>query len=242
LFAFLVAVQLFQITSEATSTRTLRQAIAVTSEIDVLLDRHYDDLRQRAESSEPNDTLELQDYPLAVPLTADEVRTQSRHDLRETLLTRGAALVYDDGTEAMRNDASSADVGVFSFGGSIDRALNLLRQDVHRALGVMMVVLGALSLLLAAALLAVTRGFGRIVAPAAVGLASSMALLLVALIVRVGLTTSDSSEYVSAQFLDIAGEVAWLPVRNGAILVALFAFVAAIAAVTARTAGSDRRG
>jgi hypothetical protein len=234
LFGFLATLQLFQITSEGTSHRTLRRAIAVVSEIDVLLDRHYADLRQRAESVAPNETLELQDYPVSVPLTPEEVLVQSRDGLRETLLDRGADAMYHDGTDAMRSEASTGDVGVFSFGGSIDRALDLMQGDVHIALGVVMVVLGVISLVLAGALAFVTRGFGRLVALASVALVSSTLLLLAALAVRLGLETAGGSEYVRAESRDMARELAWLPIRNGAILVALTAFITAIAAVAAR--------
>jgi hypothetical protein len=236
LTAFLVTLQLFQITSEATSQRTLRRAIAVVSEIDVLLDRHYDDLQQRAESVAPNETLELQDYPVSVAITPEEVLVRSREDLRATLLDRAADAMYEDGTRAMRNDASTGDVGVFSFGGSIDRALNLLRDEVHVALGVLMIVLGVVALLLAGVLALVTRGFGRLVALSSAALASSMALLLLALAMRLGLETAGGSEYVRTEFLDIASELAWLPIRNGAVLVAVTAVVTAIAAVAARLA------
>jgi hypothetical protein len=242
LSGFLATLQLFQITSDGASHRTLRRAIAVVSEIDVLLDRDYADLRQRAESVGANETLELQDYPLSVRLTPEEVLGQSRDDLRETLLDRGADAMYEDGTDAMRSEASTGDVGVFSFGGSIDRALDLLREDVHIALGVVMVVLGVISLVLAAALALVTRGFGRLAALAAVALASSTLLLLLALVVRLGLETAGGSEYVRAEFRDIARELAWLPIRNGIILVGLTAFVTAIAAIAARVTDARSAG
>ena len=204
----------------------------------MLLDRHYDDLVQRAESVGPNETLELQDFPLSAPLTAEEVQNQSRDELRQTLIERGASAMYDDGTSALRNETSSGDVGVFSVGGSIDRSLNLLREDIHIASGIAMVVLGVISLVLATLLVAATRGFGRIVALGGVALASSLALLLIALIVRLGIESDGSDEYVRSEFLDMARELAWLPIRNGAILVTAAALMTALGALAARVTDS----
>jgi hypothetical protein len=239
LLAFFSALQVFQITSEGASERTLQRSLAAVSEIDVLLDRHYDDLHQRAESVPPNETLELQDFPVSVPLTGDEVQSQSRDELRATLLERGADVMYDNGTSALRDEASTGDVGVFSLGGGIDQALDLLRDDVHLASGIAMAVFGGISLALAIALAAATRGFGRVVATGSVALAAAVTLFLFALLGWTGLEADASSEYVRVQFIDIAREIAWLPLRNGAILVAVAAVVTAMGAIAARV--TDRR-
>lgn len=237
---FLVALQAFQATTEGTSERTLRRALAVVSEVDLLLERHYEDLRERADAADPNETLELQDFPVRVPLTPDEVRAQSRDELRATLLERGADLLYEDGTGAMRAESSEGDVAVFSFGGSFDRTLNLMREDVHLATGVLMAVLGGIALFLAVLLALATRGFGRVVALGIVALASSAVLLVVALLVRLSAVTDDGDEYVRSEFIDIAHEVTWLPIRNGAILVVVAAVVAVLGAVAARVTDSKR--
>jgi hypothetical protein len=238
--AFLVFLQAFLITSEGSSERTLRRALAVVSEIDVLLDRHYEDLQQRAEAAAPNETLELQDFPVTVPLTPEEVRTQSRDELRETLLERGAGSLYENGTGEMRTEDSTGDVAVFSVGGSIDRSLNLLRDDVHLATGIAMIVLGAIALLLTGLLAATTRGLGRVVAPGFVALATSVVLLLFALLARLGTDTDGGDEYVKAEFLDMAREIMWLPIRNGAILVAVSALVTVMAVAGARIMDASR--
>jgi hypothetical protein len=239
LFAML---QVFQITSEGAAERTLRRSLAVVSEIDVLLDRHYEDLVQRAESADANETLVLEDFPVIVQLTPDEVQTQSRDEIRETLLDRGAATLYDDGTGALRADASTGDVAVFSVGGSIDRSLNLLREDVHIASAIAMIVLGAISLLLAIALIAATRGFGRVVALGSVALVASVMLLIIAAFGWWSLDTSGGDEYVRTEFVGIAQEVAWLPVRNFAILAAAAALVTGIGALAARLTDAGQDG
>lgn len=239
LLAFFTALQVFQLTSRGPAERTLRRAVATVSEIDLLLDRHYDDLRERADAVAPTATLELQDFPVAVPLSPAEVQSQSRDQLRETLLDRAAARMYEHGTDAMRNDASTGDPGVFSAGGTVDFLLDLLRKDAHTAAGVLMVILGVISLLLAAALAAAARGFGRAVAVSAVALASSVVLLLFAILGSASLHTGAGSEYLQHQLVDLAGDLAWLPVRNAAILVVCSALITALAAVAARL--SDTR-
>jgi hypothetical protein len=240
LLAFFAMLQVFQITSEGASKRTLERSLAVISEIDVLLDRHYDDLRERADAVQPNEALELEDFPVSVPLAPEEVQTQSRDELRQTLLKRGADVMYDDGTGALRDEASTGDVGVFSVGGSIDRALDLLREDVHTVSGIAMTAMGVISLLLAVALAAATRGFGRVVAIGSVALAAAVTLFLVALLGWVSLETSGGSEYVRVEFTDIFREVAWLPLRNSAILVAVAAFVTSMGVIAARVTDGGR--
>lgn len=234
LFAFFAAVQLFQLTTEGAAERTLQRSLAAVSEIDVLLDRHYDDLRERADAVGPDETLELQDYPVLVPLTAAEVQSLSREELRTVLIDRGAARLYADGTNALRDDASTGDPGTFTVGGSVDLALDLLREDIHNAALVLMIVLGAISLVLTALLVGATRNFGRVVAVGAVAFAASFALLLLALLSRFSLRADGETEYVRAQVLDIGREVVWLPVQNAAILTLAFAIVVATGIIAAK--------
>src|SRR4029079_3200436 len=47
LLAMLTSLLLFQLTAEGSAKRTLRRSVAALSEIDLLLDRQYDDLQQR---------------------------------------------------------------------------------------------------------------------------------------------------------------------------------------------------
>jgi hypothetical protein len=88
--------------------------------------------------------------------------------------------------------------------------------------------------LLAIALMAATRGFGRVVALGSVALAASVILLLVIALGRWSLDVNDGDEYIRAEFISIAREIGWLPVRNSAILVAAAALVTGIGALAAR--------
>jgi hypothetical protein len=78
------------------------------------------------------------------------------------------------------------------------------------------------------------------VALGVVALASSATMLLLALLVRLSAVTDDGDEYVRSEFIDIAHEVTWLPIRNGAILVVVAAVVTVLGAIGARTTDANR--
>jgi hypothetical protein len=144
LSGLLAALTLFQVTAEGSSKRTLRRAVAALTEIDPLLDRHYDELRQQAASASPGETLELQDFPISIPLTRDDVQDSSKDDLRDLLLDRSADVMYARGTDPLRSTAGgNQDVGAFTVAGITDNGLGFLRSRYHDILGVLTFALAA---------------------------------------------------------------------------------------------------
>lgn len=243
LAATLLSLQLYQVTAEGPSRQTLRRAIAATTEIDVLLQRNYDDLQLRAEASDAGEVLTLRDYPINVTLTRDEALGASREELRELLLSRSAAMMYEDGTSLLRDDGGGRP-GRFNAAGLIDSFLDVLRDGAHTAFGVTTFVLAALSTLLALTLAALCRGFGRLVAVGAVTVAASLPLLLIGLLARWSSSTDGDTEYIEREMLAIGESLAWLPIRNGLAFVAfgailLIAGVAAARISDARTMRHD---
>jgi hypothetical protein len=218
LVGLLVSLQLFQLTSEGASKRTLRRAVAALSEIDPLLNRNYDALRTQASASDPGDTLELRDFPIDVRLTRDEVLNSNKQTMRDLLLNRSADAMYAHGTDVLREtDVSTQDVGAFSIAGLTDNGLGLLRSRNHDIFGVLTFVLAALCLVLGASLAALCRGFGRLASVGAVVVMAALPMLLTGIGARfyMRIISSDENEYVQHEFLSIGQGLAWIPIRDG---------------------------
>jgi hypothetical protein len=218
LVGLLVSLQLFQVTAEGASKRTLRRAVAALSEIDPLLDRNYDALRTQAAASGPGDTLGLRDFPIDVRLTRDEVLNSNKQSMRDLLLNRSADAMYAHGTDVLREtDVSTQDVGTFSIAGLTDNGLGLLRSRNHDIFGVLTFVLAALCLALGATLAALCRGFGRLASVGAVVVMASVPMLLTGIGARfyMRIISSDDNEYVQHEFLSIGQGLAWIPIRDG---------------------------
>ncbi len=224
LVGLLVSMQLFQLTAEGASKRTLRRAVAALSEIDPLLDRNYDALRTQAAASGPNDTLELRDFPIDVPLTRDEVLNSNKQSMRDLLLNRSADAMYAHGTGVLREtDVSTQDVGTFSVAGLTDNGLGLLRSRNHDIFGILTFVLAALCVVLGATLAALCRGFGRLASVGAVVVMASLPMLLTGIGARfyMRIVSSDNNEYIQHEFLSIGQGLAWIPIRDGLAFMAL---------------------
>ena len=228
---------LYQLTAEGVAKRTLSRSVAALTEIDPLLDRNYDDLQQRAGAAAPADTLQVRDFPIAVPLTPAQAKTISRQDLRALLLERSADALYADGTSALRAPAAHAgSVGVFSVAGISDRGLGFLTTRNHDILRVLTFALAAVSLALAAALGMLCRGFGRLAAVGGVTLAAAVPWTLGGFGVWLYLRAVDGAgtEYTKAQFAQIGRELAWIPIRDGAALGLLGALMLILGIALAR--------
>ncbi len=222
--ALFAVLALYQATSAGTAQRTLRRAVAALTEIDPLINRNYDDLRQRAAVAAPGDSLTLRDYPVAVPLTPRQAETISKTDLRRLLLDRSASEMYGRGTAALRPAASKGgSVGVFSVAGITNNGLDFLRRRNHDILRVLTMVFAAISLALAAGLAWSCRGFGRVASVGLVTFAAALPELLggAALWLYARLQGGGGAEYTQQQFAAIIRELAWIPIRDGAALAVL---------------------
>ena len=239
----LISLQLFQLTARSTSEPALRRALDALVEGDAIIERNHDDLRGRAEASAPGETLLLRDYPVAVPLTREEVLDSSKESLRLILLDRAIERLYQSGTGVLRGADFSGVAGRFTAGGVLDESLGFLRERVHGILALLTLTLVAASALFAFVLAAFCRGFGRLVGIGAVVLVAAAPLLLGGLSMRLyarGATGADD-EYLQGELFEIVASLAWLPIRNGAAFALFGAAVLATGAVCARLADSRRR-
>ena len=230
LSAMLVSLQLFQLTSEGSAKKTLRRSIAALTEIDTLIDQRYDDLQLRAQNAPADETLLVEDFPVAVPLTPAEVRGASKDQLRELLLDGAANVMYDHGSSSLRQGAAkTSGAGTFSGAGLSDRALGFLRSRNHDILGVLTFALAAVSLVLGVTLAVMCRGFGRIGSVGAVVTMAAVPLVLTGIGARfyMRIASDGGTEYIQREFLEIGQALAWIPIRDGlAFLVLGLVFLA----------------
>jgi hypothetical protein len=219
LAALMVSLQLFQVTAEGPSKRTLRRSVAALTEIDPLIERNYDDLQQRAAAAAPGDTVQLKNFPIAIPLKPDEVEGQSKQQVRDLIIDRAADLMHAHGTEPLRvNPQSSSSVGLFTVGGITDTGLDFLRSRHHDLLGIVTFALAALCAFLGVTLAALCRGFGRLASVGGVVLAVAMPVLLAGIGARfyMRIVSEGDTEYIQHEFLLIGQGLAWIPIRDGA--------------------------
>jgi hypothetical protein len=234
-----IVMSLYQLTGEAAAKPALRDALNALVEGDAVIARNYDDLRARAEAAEPAASLEIRDYPIAIPLSGEEVLVATREDISAILLERGTERLYDDGTGVLRDDDAGL-AGRFTAAGAADEFLGFLRSGVHVKLGVLTLVLAGISVGLAMVLAMLCHGFGRAVAIGAAVLVASLPLLLGGLAAYAYARASGDAggEYLRREFMQIVKDLAWLPVRNGIAIALVGAAVVAAGAVSARITGA----
>ena len=173
---------------------SLTRSTAALTEIDALLDQHYDDLRTRAEAAKPGEMLLLDDYPITIELSPDDVLRQSRDELRVSILDRSADRLYDDGTGVLRDTTKGqGDIGTFSVAGITDNALGVLTSSSHTRFAIAMAVLLAIAMALIATTAAACRGWGRIGAVGLVLLLASLAVAGTGLVVTLYANAADGS-------------------------------------------------
>jgi hypothetical protein len=235
-----IFLSLWQVTSETSAKPALRDALNALVEGDGVVTRNYDDLQARAEAAQADEQVELRDYPVSLPLTRDEALGTSVSDIRSLLLERGADRLYDDGTDALRDDEAGDGAGRFTAAGTVGELLGFLTNDAHVILGWLTLVLAGISVALAIMLVTLSRGFGRAVALGSAVAVASLPLLLSGLLAYVSARSDSSSEYLRHEFMLIARDLAWLPLRNGIALLLVGAIALVLGAVCARIADGYR--
>jgi hypothetical protein len=204
----LLALQLFQATSEGTAHTSLVRVTAALTEIDLLLDHHYAELGTQAETAAPGDTLTLEDYPIAIVLTPDDVLNNSRDDLRIIILDSSAERLYQDGTGVLRELSEGASgTGRFSAAGVAKTALDFQTEQNHQRIGVVMFVLFVIALVLC--------GWGRLGVLGVLLSAASGAVLLAGALFYLYADATSADDAVREAFLNNTTDLTMIAIRNG---------------------------
>lgn len=217
LVVMLFVLSFANVTSDGAAKRALGHSLAVLLEVDALLDDHYESLRLEASQTE-EESLTLPGLPLDVSFTPEEVLAGYREAFRALLLSRAADLVHEKGVGAMRTDDS--DPALLSTQGAVADGMDFLRPTPHRVLSILTIALAAAAGVLALALGLVSRGYGRVVALGLSALLAAAPFLILAVAVRftLRLAADSADDYLVREFVELAQELMWAPIRNGMIL------------------------
>lgn len=239
--ALLFSLSLANVTAQGSAERTLRHSVAILTEIDAYLDDHFETLRREAQQTEES-SVDLPDFPIALSFPPDEIADADRAQFRALLLDRAATLLHEEGVSLLQEDRE-AEVSFFSPQGALRSGMDFLRPTPNRALTAATIALAALAFVLALALAAATRGYGRLLALGLSILMAAAPFVVFAVAVRFAfrLAADGVDDYLAREFLELGQELTWAPIRNGIIFATGGGLALLAGAMLARWADSRRR-
>lgn len=220
LTAWLSALTLAQVTTPEAALPAITRAAIVITGVDDLLDVHAEHLAEQAAAGEP---LVVPGYPLdiAVP-TAEAMTADGAFDpglLRDALVERSALLLREDGLAAFLDpDGDALAPSRFSSAGLIDQLIVRLRESEHERWTSLVTPLGYVSLALAAAVLLLGVGFGRLTRLGSAAAVAGALVLIGALLLRFVFGFLGDDGPIGDEARAIAGTLAGAPIRNGLLM------------------------
>ena len=228
-----LAITAVQLSSQSLGERILRRGVAVSTNIDAILPDLQAALEAEAREGDA-DPVRLPDFPIPVEIPRDEALTLEGMALRERILSEAGATLYRDGMSAWAGAADGGDqrIETISVAGALERGLGLIVDKNHDRMVIATVVLGFLSAVLAALLVASVRSWGRLVALSAATIAAALPLLAAAVGVRFAFRTAqEEADPFVYGLLELGVEAMWVPIRNYLALTALGFAVVLVALV-----------
>lgn len=239
-FLLIGAVSVRQATGPARATGVLQDAVAATTEIDLLLARELPGLKESARSGRA-DLYPLPGYPIEVYLTRDEVMSLDEGAVRALLLRRSAHAVYADGLKAF-DRTGHQEIRFLSLQGQMDVMIDNLTSTRHSQAGRALLLLAPLFAVLAVAVLLVGEGHsGFRKLGMAIEAGAGFGLIVSAITWFVAGLVGGSDAFVT-DLRDIARTLVATPIRNYAIVLIAGVLVAGLTpafALASRFAGSE---
>ncbi|MCH7999430.1 MAG: hypothetical protein IIA91_08130 [Chloroflexi bacterium] len=211
-----LAVTAVQLSSQSLGERILRRSVAVSTNIDAILPDLQVALEAEAREGDA-DPVRVPDFPIAVDIPSDEALLLEGMALRERILSEAGATLYRDGMSAWAGADADGDqrIETISVSGALERGLGLITDKNHDRLVIAVVVLGLLSVALAALLVASVRSWGRLVALSAATIAAALPLLAAAVGVRFAFRTAqEEADPFVYGLLELGVEAMWVPISN----------------------------
>jgi len=219
--ALLGALSLAQLSSEGTARRALRHAVAALTEVDILLDRGYGELRDQAAAG-GREPLTLNDFPIEVSFSAEEIRRSDRVSFRSTLLDQAAERVHQEGPSAFEGEGDrTQEASDFSWRGATRRGLNALREDVRPASLSLTAGLAAGAALLGAGVVLAGGGIRGLVTLGVSLLAAATLGLALLGATYLALWLAGPDDYLGDEFSALVRALLWAPLRNAGVVCAL---------------------
>jgi len=239
------ALMLYLITSEGAAREAHRRIVDALAEGDALfVPERHDDFLLRAEASEPGEALRYPDWPVQVTVTREEALASTPESLRTLLLDRSATALYAEGTGVLRDPEATGEPGRFSAAGIVDSFMDVLREDMHGAAFIAMIVLFLLAAVVGGVVGMLTRGYGRVIAIGIAALAGALPVLAVSAMLHAYMRVSGDTdtEYLRLRLLDVGEELSAVTVTAAAAITVASGAVVVLGMVCARWADSRTTG
>ncbi len=220
LTAWLAAFTLAQATAPGVALPAIERAAIVLTGVDGLVETHAANLEEQALNE---DDIIVPGYPLDVAVLTEDVTGDDgafdRQALRDVLVERSAELLRLEGLAAFRNpDGAISAPSRFSSAGLLDQLITRLRASEHDRWSSLVDPLGYLSLVLAAAVLLLGVGFGRLIRLGGATLIAGVLVLAGALLIRFVFGLVADEGVIGDEARSIMGTLASAPIRNGLLM------------------------
>lgn len=159
-FLLVLSLSVRQATSEANARRLLEAGVATLTDVDQVVAERRDDLRRLATST-TQDSYAIPGYPLDVRLTRAEALSASNTEIRDALLSRSSALLYDRGLSAFDRTGNQS-LSAFSREGLTEFLVGQLSSETHSRASTAVLVFTGLTALAGIAVVLKNEGFARV--------------------------------------------------------------------------------
>lgn len=243
--AWFGALSLSQLSSREVAIPAIQRGVAALTEVDELLTIHE---RELCDLAATDSALRVSRFPVqGVEVAVSDIHcTDGRLDkeaLRTLLLERGAEEVYVHGADAFADELGESEASsVLSTTGAARATLDSIGQSMHDRTTKAAWVLGAVSALLLAALVALGRGVRRFAAAGIVLVLVAAPTLLGVALASLAVAWFDTDTGLTSQFAAIIRSLLQLPLRNtAALLTAGVALLVPVLGVDWLLRRADRR-
>jgi len=129
----------YQVSERSRATLLIERGIASVTDVDTYLSETLPGVREQALADDA-DLVALPGYPIDIRLSADELATAPDDSIRQLVLRRSAAQVYERGLQAFASEGGQS-LGFLTIENTADAMLSLVREPAHSRSGVATVVL-----------------------------------------------------------------------------------------------------
>jgi hypothetical protein len=227
-FFLLIAYSSWQITDRENGLKVLEPAVARITEVETLLPRMREQMEEQV-AEEDLEVVFIPNYPILVPITADQLRLLSDEELLAYVKRESAELTYQHGLNVFAIDGS-IEGGLFSGEGAMRLTFGQITEGRHDQITIAVAVLVIMTALLVVAQIFAASGWGRLVSIGAMVAAAAIPSLILVALFRFGISTlaDDQNDPLTQDLLDIWRKAVSVPFRNdmavsvfGLVLIAL---------------------
>ena len=218
--AALAAHSVVQATSEQVARPALRNAVDALAEPEALIDLHFETIQEAAAGAAAGAEIEVPGYAVpGVGLTAQEAASEDRPRMRDALLERSVTRIRAEGRSALAEGGLAPPVtDRLSTAGAVAVLLDGLTAATHESWIAWRTRLVLAAAVLAAAVLALPRGFGGVLGVGSALLAAGILVTAASLGLRLALSAASVEGPLLDEYLRVARDLTLLPLRNGIVL------------------------